>query len=65
MHLIIFSMVVNVQNIQEKANLQKTKVNATKITKVCADGNKLRVEKEWRPYRPSSLGGRLIVVVSE
>ena len=42
-------MVVIVQNIQEKANLQKTKVNATKIIKVRADGNKLRAEKEWRP----------------
>ena len=36
-------MVVIVQNIQEKANLHKTKVNATKITKV---RNKLRAEKE-------------------
>ena len=42
-------MVVIMQNIQEKANLQKTKVNATKITKVRADGNKLRGEKEWWP----------------
>ena len=32
---------------QEKANLQKRKVNVTKIRKVHADGNKLR--KEWRP----------------
>ena len=37
------------QNTHEKADLQKTKVNATKITKVRADGNKLRSEKEWRP----------------
>ena len=36
-------------NTQEKADLQKTKVNVTKITKVCADGNKLRPGKEWRP----------------
>ena len=42
-------MVVIVQNIQEKANLQKTKENATKITKIRADRNKLRAEKEWRP----------------
>ena len=54
------------QNTQEKADLQKMKVNAmkinaTKITKVCADGNKLCTGKEWRP----SLGGRSIVVVSE
>ena len=33
-----------------KADLQKTKVNATKITKVHADGNKLCIEKEWRPW---------------
>ena len=32
-----------------KSNLQKTKVNATKITKVRADGNKLGIGKEWRP----------------
>ena len=38
----ISSMVVIMQNIQEKFDLQKTKVNATKIRKVRADGNKLR-----------------------
>ena len=37
------------QNTQEKADLQKTKVNGTKIRKVRADGNKLRAGKEWRP----------------
>ena len=37
------------QNTQEKADLQKMKVNATKIQKIRADGNKLRIEKEWRP----------------
>ena len=42
-------MVVIMQNTQEKADLQKTKVNSTKITKVHADGNKLRTGKEWRP----------------
>ena len=41
--------VVIVQNIQEKANSQKTKVNATKITKVRVDENKLHAENEWRP----------------
>ena len=46
---IFLSMVVIMQNTQEKADLQKTKVNATKITKVRADGNKLRTGKEWRP----------------
>ena len=35
---------------QEIADLQKTKVNAIKITKVRADGNKLRTGKEWRLY---------------
>ena len=42
-------MVVIMQNTQEKADLQMTKLNATKITKVRADGNKLRTGKEWRP----------------
>ena len=56
---------VIMQNIQEKANLQKTKANMTKITKVCADRNKLCTGKEWKPYAQYSLGGKLIVVVSE
>ena len=49
------SVVVIMQNTQEKADLQKMKVNATKITKVLeitkvyADGNKLCTGKEWRP----------------
>ena len=42
-------MVVIIQNTQEKADLQKTKVNTTKITKVRVDRNKLRTGKEWRP----------------
>ena len=42
-------MVMIMQNTQEKADLQKTKVNATKITKVCADVNIFRTGKEWRP----------------
>ena len=37
------------QNAQEKADLQKTKVNAMKIRKVCVDENKLYTGKEWRP----------------
>ena len=58
-------MIVIMQNSQEKANLQKTKVNDTKIIrKVRVDGYKLCTGKEWG-HRPSSLGGRLIVVVSE
>ena len=45
-----FSVVVIMQNTQEKADLQKTKVNATKITEdVHADGNKFCTGKEWRP----------------
>ena len=40
------SIVVIMQKTQEKANLQKMEVNATKIRKVRADGNKLRTGKE-------------------
>ena len=40
---------VIMQNTQEKADLLNTKVNATKITKVCADGNKIHTGKEWWP----------------
>ena len=36
------------QNTQEKANLQKTKVNAVKIRKELADRNKLHTGKEGR-----------------
>ena len=43
------NLIVIMQNSQEKADLQKTKVNATKIRKVRADGYKLRIRKEWRP----------------
>ena len=46
---VYFSMVVIMHNTQEKANLQKTKVDITKIRKVCAKGNKLCTGKEWRP----------------
>ena len=35
---------------QEIADLQKTKVNAIKITKVRANRNKLCTGKEWRLY---------------
>ena len=35
---------------QEIADLLKKKANAIKITKVLADGNKLRTGKEWRLY---------------
>ena len=38
----------DMKNTHEKADLQKIKVNATKITKIRADGNKLRTGKEWR-----------------
>ena len=57
-------MVEIMQNTQEKADLQKTKVNAMKITEIRADGNKFILGKNGG-HRPSSLGGRLIVVVSE
>ena len=49
---------------QEIADLQKTKLNAIKITKVCADGNKLRTGKNGG-YMPSSLGGRSFIVVRQ
>ena len=35
---------------QEIADLQKTKVNTIKITKVRAGGNKLSTGKEWGLY---------------
>ena len=57
-------MVVIMQNTQEKADLQKTKVNAKKIIKVCADRKKFVLGKNGG-HRPSSLGGRSIVVVSK
>ena len=37
------------QNTQEKADLQNMKVNAVKIRKVGADGNKLHTGKERSP----------------
>ena len=37
------------QNTQEKADLQETKVNAVKIRKVRVDENKLHTGKEWSP----------------
>ena len=43
------NLVVIMQNSQDKADLQKTKVNATKIRKVREDGCKPRTGKEWRP----------------
>ena len=49
------------QNTQEKANLQKTKVNATKIRKAKINF----VLGKNGGHRASSLGGRSIVVVSE
>ena len=52
-------MVVIMQNTQEIADLQKTKVNTTKTTKVRADRNKLCTGKEWRPQVQS------IIVVSK
>ena len=49
---------------QEKADLQKMKVNAMKVTKVRADGINFIVGRNGG-HRPNSLGGRLIVVVNE
>ena len=55
---------VIMQNTNEKANLQKTKENTMKITKVHVDGINLVLGKNGG-HRPSSLGSRLIVVISE
>ena len=44
-----YSMVVIMQNSQEKADLQRIKVHATKIRKVHADRNKFCTGKEWKP----------------
>ena len=45
------AVVVIMQNsTQEITDLQKTKVNAIKVTKVRADGNKLHTGKDWRLY---------------
>ena len=43
-------MVVIMQNTQEKADLQKMKVNSTKIRKVCVEGNKTCIGEERRAY---------------
>ena len=53
-------MIVIVQNTQEKADFQKTKVNATKARKVCAVNFVLGKNGS---HMPSSLGGRLTVVI--
>ena len=37
-------------DIHKKADSLKIKVNDMKDRKFCADENKLRLEKEWRPY---------------
>ena len=58
------NLVVIMQYSQEKANLQKRKVNAMKTRKVRVDENKLCKGKNGS-HRPSSLGGRSTVVVSE
>ena len=38
------------QNTEDKADIQKMKVNATKIQKVSVDKSKLHIAKEWRPW---------------
>ena len=57
-------LVVIMQNLPEKADLQKMKVNATKITRFVRTDINFVLEKNGG-YRPSSLGGRSIVVISE
>ena len=54
--------IVIMQDAQEKADLQKTKVNATKIRKVRVDGINFVLGKNGGRM-PSSLGTRLIVVI--
>ena len=43
-------MIVIMQNTQEKANIQKMKVNTTKIRKICVDENKVFTGKEQKLY---------------
>ena len=42
-------LIMITQNSQEKADLQKKKVNTMKIIMVHADGYKLCTGKEWKP----------------
>ena len=51
-------------NTQEETDLQKTKVNATKIRKVCADANNFYIGKEWRLH-VQYFRGRMVVVVRQ
>ena len=62
-------MVVIMQNVQEKADFQKTRVNATKTRKVRA-ARFVRTEINFvlgknGGHTPSSLGGRSIVVIRQ
>ena len=47
--IFLYSIVMIMQNSQEKVILQKMKVKAMKIRKFVADRNKLRTGKDWRP----------------
>ena len=58
-----FSMVLIVQNIQEKVDLEETRVNNTKTRKVCVDRSNLYLGKEWKLY--VHLGGMLIIMVRQ
>ena len=51
-------MVVIMQNTHEKADLQKTKVNAMKMRKVHADENKFCTGKEGRQVGKAGRQGR-------
>ena len=57
-------MVVIMQNTQEKADLQKVKVNTTKIRKFVWMEITFILGKNGG-HKPSSLGGRSIVVVRQ
>ena len=46
---VFLSVVVIIQNTQEKTDLQRTKVNDTRIRKISVDRYKFHTGKEWRP----------------
>ena len=61
-------MVMIMLNVQDKVDLQKTKINNTKIRKVCAESLRMDIDfvlGKNGGHRPSSLGSRSIVVISE
>ena len=63
MHL-KFSIVLIVQNTQEKIDLEETRVNITKTIKVCVGKVIFILGKNGCPMS-SSLGGMLIIMVRQ